>query len=167
MEVNTSSQKSYVDIKSEDIDDDIDIADEFIDTVLKQVERLCETITNGDPNLQRKTEVNQNLNEAVSCYRVKLLYKQCNIEEKDQDKKKNDISSSNPSNSVSKVLKPSCEEEVLVWVLPSHKWPKGVSKSIVEYISSPEFTNSGLKELEYSNLSVTHSPLRLENILFT
>ena len=67
-------------------DSDIDLAEEFINIVLQQVENLCETIANGDPCLPRRLEVNQNLNEAVSCYRVKLLYKQFEIEKKNEFK---------------------------------------------------------------------------------
>merc|ERR1711956_69391 len=37
------------------------------------VDDLCENIQNGDPNLKRSLEVNQNLNNAVGCYRAKLL----------------------------------------------------------------------------------------------
>ena len=67
-------------------DSDFDLAEEFINVVLQQVENLCETIANGDACLPRRLEVNQNLNEAVSCYRVKLLYKQFEIEKKNEFK---------------------------------------------------------------------------------
>ena len=55
---------------------EIDVSDEFIDIIIKHVDLICEIISNVDPRLQRKTEVNQSLNEAVSCYRIRLLYKQ-------------------------------------------------------------------------------------------
>ena len=41
-------------------------------TVLQQVDNLCDIIRNGDADLERTLEVNQNLNNAVSCYRNKL-----------------------------------------------------------------------------------------------
>ena len=50
----------------------LDLTEEFIILILQQVDELCENITNGDPDDQRTLEVNQNLNNAVSCYRTKL-----------------------------------------------------------------------------------------------
>ena len=41
--------------------------------MLKKVDELCDAINNGDPSLERSEEINQNLNNAVSCYRNKLL----------------------------------------------------------------------------------------------
>merc|ERR1712228_960732 len=54
---------------------DLDLSEEFISTILTQVDDLCEIINNGDPNLERTIEVNQNLNNAVNCYREKLIEK--------------------------------------------------------------------------------------------
>ena len=57
------------------------LTEEFIIFILQQVDELCENIQNGDPDAQRKLEVNQNLNNAVSCYRSKLdLGKQLMVE---------------------------------------------------------------------------------------
>jgi hypothetical protein len=53
-------------------DMNLDLTQEFIILILQQVDELCENITNGDPDDQRTLEVNQNLNNAVSCYRTKL-----------------------------------------------------------------------------------------------
>jgi len=50
----------------------LDLTEEFIIFILQQVDELCENIKNGDPDDQRTLEVNQNLNNAVSCYRTKL-----------------------------------------------------------------------------------------------
>jgi len=50
----------------------LDLTEEFIILILQQVDELCENIKNGDPDDQRTLEVNQNLNNAVSCYRTKL-----------------------------------------------------------------------------------------------
>ena len=49
------------------------MSEEFLYTVLQQVDNLCDIIRNGDADLERTLEVNQNLNNAVSCYRVKLM----------------------------------------------------------------------------------------------
>ena len=50
----------------------LDLTEEFIILIVQQVDELCENIKNGDPDEQRTLEVNQNLNNAVSCYRSKL-----------------------------------------------------------------------------------------------
>ena len=50
----------------------LDLTEEFITFILQQVDELCENIKNGDPDNERTLEVNQNLNNAVSCYRGKL-----------------------------------------------------------------------------------------------
>ena len=47
---------------------DLELSEEFITLILKQVDDLCENIKNGDPNINRTLEVNQNLNYAVHCY---------------------------------------------------------------------------------------------------
>ena len=49
---------------------DLELTEEFISLILKQVDDLCENIQNGDPNMDRTLEVNQNLNNAVHCYRT-------------------------------------------------------------------------------------------------
>ena len=57
-------------------DDDsafLDISEEFLTKILKQVDELCNEIQSGDPDFKRTIDVNQNLNNAVSCYRVKLM----------------------------------------------------------------------------------------------
>merc|ERR1712008_428474 len=50
----------------------LDLTEEFIIFILQQVDELCENIKNGDPDNERTLEVNQDLNNAVSCYRGKL-----------------------------------------------------------------------------------------------
>ena len=47
---------------------DLELSEEFITLILKQLDDLCENIKNGDPNINRTSEVNQNLNNAVHCY---------------------------------------------------------------------------------------------------
>ena len=66
---------STIDQKEEFILEDsfLELSEEFVTTILKQVDELCENIQIGDPDLKRTLEVNQNLNNAVGCYRVKLL----------------------------------------------------------------------------------------------
>jgi len=49
----------------------LDLTEEFIIFILQQVDELCENIKNGHPDAQRTLEVNENLNNAVSCYRIK------------------------------------------------------------------------------------------------
>ena len=51
---------------------DLDLSVEFLSQVFKYVDELCEYINNGDQNLDRSSVVIQNLNYAVSCYRVNL-----------------------------------------------------------------------------------------------
>ena len=47
----------------------LELSEEFIVFILKQVDSLCENISNGDPDTKRSREVNQNLNNAVGSYR--------------------------------------------------------------------------------------------------
>ena len=64
----------------------LDVSEGFINTILKHVDNLCDIIRNGDPSLERTTEVNENLNSAVSCYRSMLiLTKQNFIQKKNQE----------------------------------------------------------------------------------
>ena len=51
---------------------DLQLSEEFIIFILKQVDELCENIRNGDPDVERVTEVHQGLNNIMSCYRNKL-----------------------------------------------------------------------------------------------
>jgi hypothetical protein len=50
----------------------LELSEDFIFFILRQVDVLCENITNGDPDQERTLEVNRDLNKAVSCYRSKL-----------------------------------------------------------------------------------------------
>ena len=98
-----------------------DLTEEFIIFILQQVDELCEKIKNGDPDNERTLKVNQNLNNAVSCYRGKLdLEKQITfIQSENEDgadinyypeipkeKGKLKIGNKEKKNMVSKVTKP-------------------------------------------------------------
>ena len=48
---------------------DLELSEDFLTTILKYVDDLCDIISNGDPNVERKVEVIQNLNNDVTCYR--------------------------------------------------------------------------------------------------
>ena len=89
------------DIKHEDIDEmdnldnlenqnisdvsELNLSEEFLSEILKQVNKLCDNIKNGDPDTERTQKVNQNLNDAVNCYRKKLdLKNQITLESEDQ-----------------------------------------------------------------------------------
>jgi len=50
----------------------LDLSEEFIIFILKQVDELCENIKIGDPDIKRVVEIHQGLNNVVSCYRNKL-----------------------------------------------------------------------------------------------
>ena len=69
-------KKGYVDLSYVDPffhkmenESDLDLSEEFLSAIIKCVEDLSILITNGDPNIERTIEVNQNLNNAVNCYR--------------------------------------------------------------------------------------------------
>ena len=51
---------------------DLDLSEEFLSQVLKYVDDLCNFINNGDSNLERTMEINQNISTAVGLYRNKL-----------------------------------------------------------------------------------------------
>ena len=51
---------------------DLDLSEEFLSQVLKYVDDLCNFINNGDSNLERTMEINQNISTAVGIYRNKL-----------------------------------------------------------------------------------------------
>ena len=50
----------------------LQLSEEFIIFILKQVDELCENIRNGDPDVERVIEVHQGLNNVMSCYRNQL-----------------------------------------------------------------------------------------------
>ena len=50
----------------------LDLSEEFLIFILKQVDDLCENIKTGDSDKKRRLEVNQNLNNAIAFYRSKL-----------------------------------------------------------------------------------------------
>ena len=102
------------DIKHEDIDEigddnlenqnlsdvsELNLSEEFLSEILKQVNELCDNIKNGDPDSERTQKVSQNLNDAVNCYRTKLdLKSQITLESEDQkniDYNKDFLSESN------------------------------------------------------------------------
>ena len=65
---------------------DLELSEEFLTTIIKYVDDLCDIISNGDPNLVRTLEVNQNLNDAVNCYKNELDVKRQLLEQpNDQD----------------------------------------------------------------------------------
>ena len=49
-----------------------ELSEQFISFIIQQVNVLCEHIKSGDPDIERTREVNQKLNDAVDCYRIKL-----------------------------------------------------------------------------------------------
>ena len=64
----------------------LQLSEEFIIFILKQVDELCESIKNGDPDLERVIEVHQGLNNVMSCYRNTLSSeKQFLIKSEDQE----------------------------------------------------------------------------------
>ena len=68
------TNKLQVNEKNNQIDgSNFELSEQFIVLILKQVDDLCENIKNGDPDLERTIEVNENLNNAVSCYRNKIF----------------------------------------------------------------------------------------------
>ena len=60
---------------------DLDLSEEFLSEILKQVDELCDATKKGYPNLEQTTIVNQNLNDAVSVYRDKLFLVETKFEE--------------------------------------------------------------------------------------
>ena len=65
---------------------DLELSEEFLTTIVKYVDDLCDIISNGDPNLVRTLEVNQNLNMAVNCYKNELDVKRQFLDQSnDQD----------------------------------------------------------------------------------
>ena len=79
----TSSQLDLVDFPPQLGDDyqDLELSEEFLSTILKYVDDLCDIISNGDPNLVRTLEVNKNLNMAVNCYKNELDVKRQFLEQ--------------------------------------------------------------------------------------
>ena len=46
-----------------------ELSEQFIVFILQQVDKLCENIKNGDPDTNRSSEINENLENAVNSYR--------------------------------------------------------------------------------------------------
>ena len=57
---------------SSTISANLELSEQFILFILKQVDEICENIENGDPDTKRSKEVNHNLNNAVISYRNML-----------------------------------------------------------------------------------------------
>ena len=53
--------------------DDIELSEEFLSSIIKQVEDLCDSIQKGDPITERAILVNQQLIDAVGSYRDQLI----------------------------------------------------------------------------------------------
>ena len=52
---------------------DIELSEEFLSSIIKQVEDLCDSIQKGDPIIKRAISVNQQLIDAVSSYSNQLI----------------------------------------------------------------------------------------------
>ena len=63
----------------------LELSEEFLVSILKQVDDLCEKIKTGDSDIVRTFEVNQNLNNAVTYYRSKLDQKKHVLIDSDQN----------------------------------------------------------------------------------
>ena len=57
-------------------DPDIDLSEDFLETILKQVDKLCDNIKKSDYDINRALRVNQKLTTAVNCYRNVLELRQ-------------------------------------------------------------------------------------------
>ena len=57
---------------SSTISSNLELSEQFVLFILKQVDEICENIKNGDPDTKRSKEVNHNLNNAVTSYRNML-----------------------------------------------------------------------------------------------
>ena len=53
--------------------DNLELSEEFLSSIIKQVEDLCDSIQKGDPIIERAVTVNQQLIDAVSSYRNQLI----------------------------------------------------------------------------------------------
>ena len=63
----------------------LELSEEFLVSILKQVDDLCENIKTGDSDIVRTFEINKNLNNAVIYYRSKLDQKKCALIDSDQN----------------------------------------------------------------------------------
>ena len=52
---------------------DLELSEEFLSSIIKQVEDLCDSIQKGDPIIERAISVNQQLIDAVDSYRNQLI----------------------------------------------------------------------------------------------
>ena len=50
----------------------LELLEEFIIAILKQVDELCQNVSSGDPDIKRTKYVNEKLNDVASCYRNAL-----------------------------------------------------------------------------------------------
>ena len=94
------SLHSCIEIKQEIQDlkgyqSDLDLSEEFISVIRKQVDVLCYIINNGDSNLKRTQKVNESLNNAITCYKIhantkELIEDNLNDDTKEIDKPNDD-----------------------------------------------------------------------------
>ena len=62
----------------------MELTEESINHILKYIDELCIYVNNVDQDMERSTEVNNNLNNAVNCYRAKLTEMKQKPEELDE-----------------------------------------------------------------------------------
>ena len=62
-EIRVLEDQKQCDISS--VNSYLELSEDFISSILKQVDELCDNIRNGDPDINRTIVVNDNLNNAV------------------------------------------------------------------------------------------------------
>ena len=86
-----TKKKKSLQLSNDDLVDenysDLDLTEEFLSTILRYVDDLCNYINSGDPNLERTMEINQNLNNSVKIYRVQLQTKKKIMKKVKKEKK--------------------------------------------------------------------------------
>ena len=57
------------------VSSNFELSEQFVVFILQQVDELCENIKNGDPDTNRSSEINENLENAVNSYRSILNFR--------------------------------------------------------------------------------------------
>ena len=119
------------------------LSEEFLSEILRLLDELCEVINSGDPDLERTVKVNKDLNEAVTCYRNKLIDTKIHVEDNwdEVECSKND-SDNDYKPKIENKAKKKIAKKVTKLKLSRPEKPKTDSRDIDHIEINPKFKNA-------------------------
>ena len=146
--------------KDEIVSSNIELSEQFIVLILKQVDKLCENIKYGDPDLERRMEVNENLNNAVSCYRNKIFLIESKLDRNEvvieRENERHFLEDDVPHSENESSFENKKNEYNSQKVTKGKKKKKMSNENIIKIISTDGDIS---KKLKSSNISVKRAPI--------